>query len=192
MSFPASHANERRPRSLSDSGVGAAHAGFAGGAPPTRERAARPGSAPPGRGPVMRTSRHKPTIGFGSVAQIAIVVGGVVAVGLLVAAHPAIGIALVVGVLVLALLFGRAPHATKDEPAAPGVGAPRQDWSDAGVPERCNDRSRPGLAPRLRAVLSPRARRVFRELRVAPRPSATALGRVRPHGCVGRPVATHG
>ena len=63
--------------------------------------------------------RRKPAIGFASVAQVAIVVGGVVAVGLLVAAHPAIGIALIVGVVVLALLFGRSPPATKDEPPPP-------------------------------------------------------------------------
>jgi hypothetical protein len=65
---------------------------------------------------MMRASPRKPTIGFGSAVQIAIVIGGVVAVGLLVAAHPAIGIALIVGVIVLVLLFGRAPPATRDEP----------------------------------------------------------------------------
>ena len=35
----------------------------------------------------MRLSRRKPTIGFGSVVQLAIVIGGIVAVGLLVAAE---------------------------------------------------------------------------------------------------------
>jgi len=67
----------------------------------------------------MRVSRRKPTIGFASVVQVAIVIGGVVAVGLLVAAHPAIGVALIVGVVVLVLLFGRATPATKDEPPPP-------------------------------------------------------------------------
>jgi len=51
--------------------------------------------------------------------QISIVIGGVVAVGLLVAAHPAIGIALIAGVILLVLLFGRAPVATRDEPPRP-------------------------------------------------------------------------
>ena len=67
----------------------------------------------------MSVAPRKPGIGFESIIQIAIVIGGVVAVGLLVAAHPAIGIALVVGVLVLALRFGRAPAASKDEPPSP-------------------------------------------------------------------------
>jgi len=67
----------------------------------------------------MRTSRRKPAIGFARLTQVAIVIGGVIAVGLLVAAHPAIGIALIVGVVVLVLLFGRVPPATKDEPPSP-------------------------------------------------------------------------
>ena len=67
----------------------------------------------------MRVSRRigdKPTIVLGSLVQIAI--AGVVTVGLLVAARPAIGIALIVGVVVLVLLFGRAA-APKDEPPSP-------------------------------------------------------------------------
>ena len=87
--------------------------------PPGRERTARLAPGPRWRVPVMRASRRKPGIGFGSIVQIAIVIGGVVAVGLLVAAHPAIGIALIVGVLVLALLCGRAPAADRDEPPRP-------------------------------------------------------------------------
>jgi len=64
---------------------------------------------------VHRGLGEKPVIGFGSIIQVAIVIGGVVAVGLLVAAHPVVGIALIAGVVVLALLFGRAPVA-RDEP----------------------------------------------------------------------------
>ena len=61
----------------------------------------------------MRVSRRfgdKPTLGLGSVVQVVIVIGGVVAMGLLVAAHPVIGATLIVGVVLLALLFGRAPR----------------------------------------------------------------------------------
>ena len=67
---------------------------------------------------VHRRLGDRPTIGFGSVVQVAIVIAGVVAVGLLVAAHPAIGIALIVGVVVLVLLFGRAA-VPKDRPPPP-------------------------------------------------------------------------
>ena len=69
--------------------------------------------------PVMSISRPQPTIRFGSIIQIAVVIGGLVAVGLLVVAHPLIGAALIVGVVVLVLLFGRAPVETMDEPPPP-------------------------------------------------------------------------
>jgi hypothetical protein len=65
---------------------------------------------------VHRGLGEKPVVGFGSVLQVAIVIGGVVAVGLLVAAHPVTGAVLVVAVSVLALLFGRTSVATLDEP----------------------------------------------------------------------------
>ncbi len=64
-------------------------------------------------------ARGNHPIGFRSIVPIAIVIGGVVAVGLLVAAHPVTGAVLIVGVVVMALLFGRAPVATKDEPPSP-------------------------------------------------------------------------
>ena len=50
-----------------------------------------------------------------TVLQLAVAVGAIVAVGLLVAAHPVTGLVLIVSVAVLALLFGRAPIATRAE-----------------------------------------------------------------------------
>jgi hypothetical protein len=58
---------------------------------------------------VHRRAGDQPTHGGRSIIQLAIVVGGVIAVGLLVAAHPVIGVALIVGVILLVLLFGRPP-----------------------------------------------------------------------------------
>ena len=64
-------------------------------------------------------ARGNHPIGFSPIVPIVIVVGGVVAMGLLVAAHPVTGAVLIVGVVVLALLFGRAPVATREEPPPP-------------------------------------------------------------------------
>ena len=54
-----------------------------------------------------------------SLVPIAILTGGVVAMGLLVAAHPMTGAVLIAAVTVLALLLVRAPIATEDETPPP-------------------------------------------------------------------------
>ena len=68
---------------------------------------------------VYRRIGDPTAVGFSPIIPIAIVIAGVVAVGLLVAAHPLVGIALIVGVVVLVVLFGRATVSTKDEPPPP-------------------------------------------------------------------------
>ena len=65
---------------------------------------------------VYRRLGDKTAIGFSPIIPIAIVIAGVVAIDLLVAAHPTIGIALLVGVVVLVLLFARVSAANEDDP----------------------------------------------------------------------------
>ena len=93
---------------------------------------------------LMRASRHidhKPAVRFSTIVQVAIVIAGVVAVGLLVAAHPTIGIALIVGVLLLVLAFGRSPVVTKDESRVASVcaddGESRPECPGDGSATRC-------------------------------------------------------
>lgn len=67
----------------------------------------------------MRVDRrlgNKTAVGFSPIIPVAIVIAGVVAIGLLVAAHPAVGIALLVGGVVLVLLFARVSAANKPDP----------------------------------------------------------------------------
>ena len=64
---------------------------------------------------VYRRLGDKTAVGFSPIIPIAIVIAGVVAVGLLVAAHPVVGIALLVGVVILVLLFARVSAANEDD-----------------------------------------------------------------------------